>query len=339
MLVRGDDLDADDTAWAMAEIMAGEATPVQVAGFMVALRAKGETAAEMDGLVRSMLDSAHRIEVPGPAVDVVGTGGDRAHTVNISTMAALVVAGTGAQVVKHGNRSASSTCGAADVLEELGVSLSLTPDEVAAVAREVGITFCFAQVFHPAMRHSAVPRRELGVPTAFNFLGPLTNPAQPVAQAIGCADPRMAGVMAQVFADRGVAALVVRGDDGLDEVTTATTSRVWRVHDGGVVEDLVDPTRLGIAVSPPDALRGRDAPYNAGVVHEVLDGRPGPVRDAVLLNAAAALVALGDAVGATSGSDLHDALGAALAQAAESVDSGQAAGVLDRWVAATRAYG
>jgi anthranilate phosphoribosyltransferase len=338
-LLRGDDLPADDTAWAMAEIMAGEATPVQVAGFMVALRAKGESAAEMDGLVRAMLDSAHRIEVAGPAVDVVGTGGDRAHTVNISTMAALVVAGTGARVVKHGNRSASSTCGSADVLEELGVALTLSPEQVAAVVRDVGITFCFAQVFHPAMRHAAVARRELGVPTAFNFLGPLTNPAQPAAQAIGCADPRMAGVMAQVFADRGGAALVVRGDDGLDELTTTTTSRVWRVFDGQVVEDVVDPTRLGIAPAAPEALRGHDAAYNAGVVHEVLDGGPGPVRDAVLLNAAAALVALGDASGATTGTDLHDALRDGVAQAADAVDSGKAAAVLDRWVAATRAYG
>jgi anthranilate phosphoribosyltransferase len=230
-------------------------------------------------------------------------------------------------------------CGAADVLEALGVSLTLTPDQVAAVAREVGITFCFAQVFHPAMRHAAVPRRELGVPTAFNFLGPLTNPAQPSAQAIGCADPRMAGVMAQVFADRGAAALVVRGDDGLDELTTATTSTVWRVRDGAVVEGAVDPARLGIAASAADALRGRDAAYNAGVVHEVLAGRPGPVRDAVLLNAAAALVALGDATGTTTGEDLHDALGDGLRQAADSVDSGKAAAVLDRWVAATRAYG
>ncbi len=192
-LLRGGGLSADDTAWAMGEVMSGEATPAQIAGFVVALRAKGETAEEMDGLVRTMLEHAHRIEVPGPAVDVVGTGGDRAHTVNISTMAALVVAGTGATVVKHGNRAASSSCGAADVLEELGVALTLTPAQVVQVADRAGITFCFAQVFHPAFRHAAAPRRELGVATAFNFLGPLTNPAQPAAQAIGCADPRMAG--------------------------------------------------------------------------------------------------------------------------------------------------
>ena len=337
-VLRGEHLDADDTAWAMAEVMAGEATPVQVAGLMVGLRAKGETPAEMDGLVRSMLASAHRIHVPGPAVDVVGTGGDRAHTVNISTMAALVVAGTGATVVKHGNRAASSTCGSADVLEELGVLLTLTPEQVAEVAGTVGITFCFAQVFHPAMRHAAVARRELGVATAFNFLGPLTNPAQPAAQAIGCADPRMARVMADVFAARGSAAVVVRGDDGLDELTTGTTSHAWRVRDGEVVEEIVDPTELGLTTTPASELRGGDAPANARVVRELLEGRMGPVRDAVLLNAAAALVALDDASGAGVMRPLRDGLAGGLETAAASVDSGSAAAVLDRWVAATRSY-
>ncbi len=340
-LLRGDQLTADDTAWAMGEVMSGEATPAQIAGFMVALRAKGETAAEMDGLVRAMLAHAHRIEVPGPAVDVVGTGGDRAHTVNISTMAALVVAGTGATVVKHGNRAASSTCGAADVLEALGVPLTLTPGQVAEVATTAGITFCFAQVFHPAMRHAAVPRRELGIPTAFNFLGPLTNPAQPAAQAIGCADPRMAGVMAQVYAARGVAALVVRGDDGLDELTTATTSQVWRVRGGRVVAGSVDPARFGVAPSPAEALRGGDPAFNARAVHDLLAGRPGPVRDAVLLNAAAALVSLDDAAAGTPDGlelGLDDGIAAGLVQSAQAVDSGAAAGVLDRWVAAAGAY-
>ncbi|HEY5033099.1 MAG TPA: anthranilate phosphoribosyltransferase [Actinomycetes bacterium] len=332
-LVRRDELSSDETAWAMGEVMSGNASPAQIAGFVVALRAKGETAAEMDGLVRAMLEHAHRIDVPGPIVDIVGTGGDRAHTVNISTMAALVVAGTGARVVKHGNRAASSTCGAADVLEELGVNLTLTPDQVAAVAVDAGITFCFAQVFHPGFRHAAVPRRELGIATAFNFLGPLTNPAQPGAQAIGCADARMAAVMAEVFARRGVSALVVRGDDGLDELTTTTTSTVWRVRDGTVTSEVVDPSRLGLATSAPGALRGGDAAFNAAAVRALLAGEPGPVRDAVLLNAAAALVALeaDDAV-------LDDRLAAGLTTAAEAVDSGAAAAVLDHWVAATQAF-
>ena len=337
-LLRGEHLTEDDTAWAMGEVMSGEATPVQIAGFVVALRAKGETAAEMDGMVRTMLAHAHRIEVPGPAVDVVGTGGDQAHTVNISTMAALVVAATGATVVKHGNRAASSTAGAADVLEELGVALTLTPDQVVAVAEQVGITFCFAQVFHPAMRHAALPRRELGVATAFNFLGPLTNPAQPVAQAIGCADTRMAPVMAEVFARRGAAALVVRGDDGLDELTTATTSRVWRVCGGTVQQASVDPVRLGLPLSAVGDLRGGDAVFNAAVVRDVLGGRPGPVRDAVLLNAAAALVAVQDAtLGQMDQMDpLDSALVSGLERAAAAVDTGAALAVLERWVALSR---
>ncbi len=342
-LLHGESLRAEETAWAMGEIMSGEATPAQVAGFVVALRAKGETGEEMDGLVRAMLAHAHRIEVPGPVLDIVGTGGDRAHTVNISTMAALVAAGAGARVVKHGNRAASSSCGSADLLEELGVVLVLPAEAVARLAVDVGITFCFAQVFHPAMRHAAVPRRELGVATAFNFLGPLTNPAQPAAQAIGCADARMAAVMADVFARRGVSALVFRGDDGLDELTTATTSRVWRVRGGTVREEVLDPSRLGLAVPGEGALRGGDAATNAEVARRLLAGEPGPVRDAVLLNAAAALVAL-DLAAPPAGSDepaserpLGELLPPALERAAGAVDSGAAAEVLRRWVVASRA--
>ena len=213
----------------MGEILSGEATPAQIAGFAVALRAKGETVDEVTGLVDAMYEQATPIQVPGRLLDVVGTGGDRSMSVNISTMAAIVAAGAGARVVKHGNRSASSQSGSADVLEALGVRLDLPPDRVAALADEAGITFCFAAAFHPAMRHAAVPRRELGIGTTFNFLGPLANPARPAAHAIGCADPRMAPVMAGVFAGRGVDAWVFRGDDGLDELTTTTTSSVWVV--------------------------------------------------------------------------------------------------------------
>jgi anthranilate phosphoribosyltransferase len=285
------DLPAETTAWAMGEIMSGSATPVQIAGFVVALRAKGETVDEVEGLVQAMYDNATHISIPGQAVDVVGTGGDRAHTVNISTMAALVAAGAGARVVKHGNRAASSACGAADLLEELGVRLDLLPARVAEIAEEVGITFCFAPVFHPALRHAAVTRRELGVPTTFNFLGPLANPAKPTAQAVGVADGRMAGIVAGVLAGRGVTALVFRGDDGLDELTTTTTSRVWLVRDGQVREERLDPADLGVAAAPPDALRGGDATRNADVARRFLAGEKGPIRDAVLLNAAAALAA------------------------------------------------
>ena len=329
-LLAGESLSAADSAWAMDEIMTGEATPSQIAGFVVALRAKGETDEEMSGLVEAMLRHSHRIEVPGPVVDVVGTGGDRAQTVNISTMAALVVAGTGARVVKHGNRAASSACGSADVLEELGVALDLTPDQVREVALEVGITFCFAQVFHPAMRHAAVPRRELGVATAFNFLGPLTNPAQPQAQAVGCADARMAAVMAGVFARRGVSAVVVRGDDGLDEVTVSTTTSAWDVRAGEVATATIDPADLGFELAPASSLRGGDRAYNAQAVRSLVDGSlTGPVRDAVLLNAAAALAA------AAPDASLADRLTAGVAAARRSLDDGAAADVLQRWVRAT----
>lgn len=321
------DLTADDTAWAMDEIMAGEATPAQLAAFAVLLRAKGETPDELGGLVRTMLDRAVPVPIQGRAVDIVGTGGDLAHTVNITTMAALVVAGTGRRVVKHGNRSASSLCGTADVLEELGVVIDLPAQGVAATVDEVGIGFCFAPVFHSGMRHSGAPRRELGVPTFFNFLGPLSNPARVGASAIGCADRRLAPVMAAVLAARGDSALVFRGDDGLDELTTTTTTSVWVVADGSVTETALDPADFGIATVPAEALRGGDPAHNAAVVREVLAGGGGPVRDAVLLNAAAAVAAHDGPV-----ADLHGAVSDGLSAAARSVDSGAAADVLARWV-------
>ncbi|MGB0099671.1 MAG: anthranilate phosphoribosyltransferase, partial [Nocardioides sp.] len=271
-LVAGRDLSAEQTAWAMGEILSGEATPSQIAGFAVALRAKGETIEEVSGLVDSMYAVATPLTVPGRLLDVVGTGGDRSMSVNISTMAAIVAAGAGARVVKHGNRSASSQSGSADVLEKLGIRLDLPPARVAEVAEEAGITFCFAAAFHPAMRHAAVPRRELGIATTFNLLGPLTNPARAAAQAIGCADARLAPVMAGVFARRGSDAWVFRGDDGLDELTTTTTSRLWRVHGGEVVETTIDPSVHGIAQGTTEALRGGDAAHNAGVVRRLLDG-------------------------------------------------------------------
>jgi len=331
-LLTGEDLSAADTAWAMDRAMAAEATAVQLAGFLVALRAKGETVDELAGLVEAMLRHAVRIDVPGDCVDVVGTGGDRAHTVNVSTMAALVVAGAGHRVVKHGNRAASSACGAADVLEELGVRLDLPPDRVAEVATEAGITFCFAQLFHPAMRHAAVPRRELGVPTAFNFLGPLTNPAQPGASAIGVADARMAPLVAGVVAGRGGSALVFRGDDGLDELTTTGPSTVYWVRGGSVSQHAFDPADVGVPRGRVEDLRGADAAFNAGVARSVLSGTPGPVRDIVLLNAAAALVASGVGDG-----ELESRMRVGLEAATAAVDSGAAAALLDRWVATTRA--
>ncbi|MBJ3807398.1 anthranilate phosphoribosyltransferase [Streptomyces flavofungini] len=329
-LLDGRDQSADDTAWAMDRIMRGEATDAQIAGFAVALRAKGETVEEISGLVRTMYEHAHVIDVPGPSVDIVGTGGDGAKTVNISTMSAIVVAGTGAKVVKHGNRAASSASGASDVLEKLGVNLELTPRRVREVAEEAGITFCFAVKFHPALRHVAPARRELGIRTTFNFLGPLTNPAKVRAQATGVADARMAPILAGVLAERGSSALVFRGDDGLDELTTTATSRVWVVRDGGVREEAFDPRDVGVDLVPVEALRGADASYNAEVARRLLDGESGPVREAVLLNAAAALVALEPGEG-----PLADRIRAGMAKAAEAIDSGAAKAALARWVAAS----
>jgi anthranilate phosphoribosyltransferase len=331
-LMAGEDLPGEAAAWAMGEIMSGEATAAQVAGFAVALRAKGETVEELEGLVATMYDHAVTFEGPPRAVDVVGTGGDRAHTVNISTMAALVVAGAGVPVVKHGNRAASSSCGAADLLEALGVRLDLPVADVAAIAAEVGITFCFAPMFHPALRHAAAPRRELGVPTTFNLLGPLANPARTSAAAVGVADRRMAPLVAGVLARRGTSALVFRGDDGLDELTTATTSSVWDTRSGAVVETSLDPSSLALAPAPAGSLRGGDASHNADVARRLLAGERGAVRDAVLLNAAAAVTAFES----DPTVDLAQGVAAALDRVADSVDSGAAAGLLERWVRATR---
>ncbi|GAB2461400.1 anthranilate phosphoribosyltransferase [Jatrophihabitans fulvus] len=333
VLASGSGLTADDTAWAMGEIMAGDASPAQLAAFAVLMRAKGETPDELAGLVRAMLERATPLPVAGPAVDVVGTGADRAHTVNISTMAALVVAGSGRRVVKHGNRAATSACGAADVLERLGVVIDLPPAGIVRTVDEVGIGFCFARVFHPGMRHAGPVRAELGIPTAFNFLGPLTNPGRVSASAIGCADPRMAPVMAQVLAGRGDTALVFRGDDGLDELTTTTTSRVWIAAQGSVSETTLDPAAFGVTPVPPEALRGGDATFNAEVVREVLAGRGAGARDAVLLNAAAAIAAH-DGV---DHDELDVAVGRGLQVATEAVDSGAAARLLDAWISSSRA--
>ena len=253
-------------------------------------------------------------------------------------MAAFVVAGAGGRVVKHGNRAASSACGSADLLEELGVAVDLPPDRVPACVETAGAGFCFAPLFHPALRHAAVTRRELGIPTVFNFLGPLANPAQPAAQAVGVADARMAAVAAGVLAARGTSALVFRGDDGLDELTVTDTSQVWEVAGGGIAQSVLDPADLGIARSRVGDLRGGDRATNAAVARAVLDGETGPVRDAVLLNAAAALVAL-DAVGADrpDPASLGSRLSSAVVRGAEAVDSGAARDALQRWVATSRA--
>lgn len=317
--------------WAMTEIMEGTATDVQVAGFLVALRAKGETIDEFTGLVEAMVAAAQPLNVSGQTLDIVGTGGDRQNTVNISTMAAVVAAGAGARVVKHGNRAASSSSGSADVIGALGVKLDLHPSRLAGVLDAAGMTFCFAQIFHPSMRFAAPARSQLAVPTAFNFMGPLTNPADPSASAIGCADARMAPIMAGVLAARGKRALVFRGGDGLDELTTTTSNHVWEVRQGSVVESDFDAESVGLPRASLEDLRGGDAAHNAQVVRELLEGKAGPVRDAVLLNAAGALVAYDE----SAEGDLKDRIAAALLRAQESIDSGAASGVLERWVVAT----
>jgi anthranilate phosphoribosyltransferase len=338
-LLQGKDLNAADSRWAMDRIMSGEASDAQIAAFLVALRAKGVTSEELLGIADTMLGHARRIEVPEPSLDIVGTGGDRAHTVNISTMAAITAAGAGVTVVKHGNRAASSSSGTADVLEALGVHLTLSPDQVVASAARTGITFCFAQAFHPSMRYVAVPRRDLGISTVFNVLGPLTNPAQPTFSAVGVADRRMAPLVAGVFARRGRAAAVFRGDDGLDELTISTTSTLWWVAGERVGEHTVDPERFGLERQPLSALRGGTPAENAQVVRELLAGKPGPVRDAVLLNAgvALALVAAGHAGCTTppSPSEIEERLATGMANAAESIDSGAAAARLEQWAAFT----
>ncbi|MEU6127843.1 anthranilate phosphoribosyltransferase [Saccharopolyspora sp. NPDC047091] len=325
-LVAGNDLSTEDTAWAMDLVMTGAATPARVAAFVVALRAKGETAAEVRGMADTMLAHSLPLQVDRRTVDVVGTGGDRSGSVNISTMTAIVLAACGAAVVKHGNRAASSKCGTADVLETLGVTIDLPPARVRDCLDEVGIGFCFAPVFHPAMKFAAGPRREIGIPTAFNVLGPLTNPARPASGLIGCADQRMAPVMAEVFAARGSSVLLVSGDDGMDEITTTSTTTCWVVGDGQVRQERIVPEDLAIPRTTPEALRGGDAEVNAEVVRRLLAGDRGPVRDAVVLNTAGALAAH-DGIG----TDLDAQLRAGISRAEQAIDSGAAAELLTRW--------
>jgi anthranilate phosphoribosyltransferase len=332
-LINGESLTADAAAWAMNEIMEGAATPAQIAGFGIALRMKGETPAEVDGLASAMLQLATPLSIPGRLTDLVGTGGDRARTVNISTMGAIVAAAAGARIAKHGNRAASSACGAADVLEALGVVIDLPPAATEKLALETGMVFLFAPLYHPALRHTAVPRREVGVPTVFNFLGPVANPARPQAQAVGVADPRMGSVLAGVLARRGSSALVFHGDDGLDELTTTGPSTVWIAESGAVAETRFDPAEIGIPRCEPADLRGGDPPQNAAVVRSVLAGEGGPVRETVLLNAGAALVA---EAGAADPAQLNTSLAHGYARAAEAVDSGAAASLLDTWIQASR---
>jgi anthranilate phosphoribosyltransferase len=326
-LLRGEDLPDEVAAAAMAAIMEGEATPAQVAGFVIGLRMKGETAEEIAGLVRTMRAFAEPVHVDGPVVDTCGTGGDRSGTFNVSTVAALVAAGAGARVAKHGNRAASGRCGSADLLEAWGVVIDLPPAGVEACIAEVGIGFCFAPTFHPAMRHAMPARRELGVPTVFNFLGPLTNPAGATQQTIGVSDATMAPRMARVLARLGTAhTLVFHGADGLDELTTTGPSQLWEVRGSEVTEQTFDPRAHGLPRATIEQLRGGDTHDNRRIADAVLAGEQGPPRDIVVLGAAAALIA----------ADRCAAWDEALHAAAEAIDSGAAAAVLRRWVAVSQ---
>lgn len=335
-LTTGDELEPGQAAWAMDQIMAGSATPAQIAAFGVSMKMKRPTAAEVRELADTMLAYAQPVptDVIGTdTVDVVGTGGDRANTVNLSTMAAIVVAAAGVPVVKHGNRAASSASGGADMLEALGVRIDLGPDQVARCVAEVGIGFCFAPVFHPSYRHAGPPRREIGVPTVFNLLGPLTNPASPRAGLIGCAFGDLAEVMAGVFAARRSSVLVVHGDDGLDELTTTTTSTIWRVQAGTVDTLTFDPLGFGFPRAQVAELVGGNAEANAREAHSVFAGAGGAVRDAVVLNAAGAMVAH---AGLSSRAEWLPSWEEGLTRAAEAIDSGAAEKLLARWTRLTQ---
>lgn len=336
-LLAGEDLSVADAAWSMEQVMRGEATPVQLAGFLVALRAKGETVDEIVGFRDAILDHAVPLDVDPMALDIVGTGGDRFGTVNVSTMSSIVCAAAGVPVIKHGNRAASSASGSSDVLAELGIDLTLRAIRVAEILAETGITFAYASAFHPGFAHAAVARKELGIPTVFNFLGPLCNPARPEASAVGVASLDRVPLFVGVFQTRGATALVFRGDDGLDELSTTGHSHVWEVSRGLVTEHDIDPRDLGIERAKMKDLLGGDAANNAGVVRAVLAGDDGPVRDIVLLNAAAGLVAYDLANDAAQVQvAILDRFRSKLVVAAEAIDSGAARAKLTQWVAATQ---
>lgn len=332
-LVRGEDMDPRTTQWAMGEILAGNASPVQMAAFMVALRAKGETVSEIDSLANTMLARATPIELPKDAVDVVGSGGDRANTVNVSTMAAVVAAAAGARVVKHGNRAASSMSGTADCLEALGVALDVPPARQRQVLDECGVVFLFAPMYHGSLRHTAPTRRELGIQTTFNFLGPLANPARPDAQAIGVANPVLAALVAGVIAARGNRGLVFHGEDGLDELTTTTRSDIWLISGGQVVRRELDPADLDLEPASLSDLVGGLPAHNAQVARDVLAGATGAVRDIVLVNAAAALLAFD---GPDLAEPVADQLRPYLDRAGRAVDEGRAEELLARWAEASQ---
>ncbi|WP_022880665.1 anthranilate phosphoribosyltransferase [Gryllotalpicola ginsengisoli] len=336
-LLEGEDLSITEATWAMTQIMEGTATDAQIAGFLVALRLKGETVDEIVGFRDAILEHARPLPLDPRALDIVGTGGDRFHTVNVSTMAAIVCAAAGVPVIKHGNRAVSSSSGSSDVLSALGIDVSGSPEKVAETFRAAGITFAFASAFHPGFGNAAKTRGDLGVPTVFNFLGPLCNPARPEASAVGVASLDRVPLIVGVFQIRGATALVFRGDDGLDELSTTGHSRIWEVSGGLVTEHDLDPRDLGIPRAGIADLTGGDPQHNAEVVRRTLAGEPGPVRDIVLLNAAAGMIAYQLATEPQSGqTPILQRFRDKLELAAHAIDSGQAAAKLEQWIAAAK---
>jgi len=327
LLASGEDLSPLEASWAMREILDGRASNEEIKTFLLALKSKGESAQEVAALVEEMYRHSAPISILERAVDVVGTGGDIAHTINISTTSAIIAAAAGARVVKHGNRAATSLSGAADLLEALGVAIALPGPAVEVCVRELGIGFCFAPTFHPAMRFAGPSRKELGVPTVFNILGPLANPAKPRAAAVGVANERMHPIMAQVLAMRGVDGFVFRGDDGLDEITLTTSSTVLTIGDGNVSRSQIDPADFGIGYSTLEELKGGDAKENARITRAIFAGERGAPRDSVLLNAGSAIAAYEGAHDRSPVERIRD--GVKLAQ--EAIDSGRAAQLLARW--------
>jgi anthranilate phosphoribosyltransferase len=335
------DLTREQSSWALSDVMAGKAPEGDVSSFLLALRAKGETVDELAGLVDTMLENCLPLDTGNDAVDIVGTGGDMIGTVNISTMASILAAAAGVPVLKHGSRSASGKTGSSEMLAELGINLELAPDQVAKVFNETGITFFFAIVFHPAMKHVAPIRKKLGVPTTFNFLGPLANPAQPLATSLGVANEQIAPLMAQELAQRGRFGLVSRGNDGLDELTTTTTSRIWEVSPNQVTNWELDPVRLGFKKADLEQLIGGDAAQNAQIARDLLEGKTsgnlGAIRDIVILNAAGGVVAYQAAKAPERiGTELTNRFDAAVQQVTIALESGQASIKLDQWVSATK---
>ena len=324
----GQDLSPQEAQDLMREVLEDRAEKEILKHFLLALKNKGESAEEVAALVAQMYNHCAPIKISERAVDTVGTGGDGAHTINISTTAAIIAAAAGSRVVKHGNRAASSKSGAGDLLEALGVAINLDGERVAKTVAELGIGFCFAPIFHPAMRFAAPARKELATSTVFNILGPLANPARPKAAAIGVANERMHLVMAQVLADRGVEGFVFRGDDGLDEITLATTTSVLTIGGGEISSDRIDAKDFGLANAPISALVGGDANENAAITKAIFAGEKGAPRDAVLLNAAAAIAAFdGD-----SSQSLQERISKSLIKASVAVDTGAATDLLAKWV-------